>query len=215
MGELEVPYMSRVKLTTLAKFFRRMFQLGNDYYINVLDILERCLVKIDPLFNYEVPEKWDYDQNIHALCDIGRHSILIREDVYVGAYHGNGRDRMTIIHEVSHYFLFTFFGCPVYRSFQNTHHKILKETDPEWQAMTLSGFIMCPPELIKGLSIEEIIEKCGVSYSSAKIACSSTQKDHQNGEGNRIKQKNKTRKGSCKKAHGIRSTMGLHGSNNH
>jgi hypothetical protein len=76
------------------------------------------------------------------------------------------------MHEMAHYFLFTFFGCPVFRSFQHNHYKIPREKDPEWQAMNLAGLIMCPPELIKGLTVKEIAEKCGVSYSSAETVFS-------------------------------------------
>jgi hypothetical protein len=166
VGELEAPYMSRRKLYFVANFFRQLFRLGNKPYLDVLGLLERCIIKIDPIFNYEVPEKWEYGSNIHALCDMGRHSILIRKDVYNGAYEGKGRDRLTVMHEISHYFLFTFFGCPVFRSFQ--HNPIPYEKDPEWQAMNLAGLIMCPPELIRGLTVEEIAEECGISYSAAE-----------------------------------------------
>jgi len=179
MGELEVTYMNRKKLRSLASFFRRMFRLGDEPCLDVLGILERNLIKLDSEFNYEVPEKWEYGPNIHALCDIGRHVIFVREDVYNGAYCGKGRDRLTIMHEVAHYFLFTFFGCPVFRSFQNSQHKIPDEKDPEWQATNLAGFIMCPDDIIKGLTANEVARKCGISSSAAKAVCNIRDEERQ------------------------------------
>jgi len=45
VGELEAPYMNRKSLKNLAILFRRMFQLGNEPYLDVLGILENCDVK--------------------------------------------------------------------------------------------------------------------------------------------------------------------------
>jgi Zn-dependent peptidase ImmA (M78 family) len=132
--------------------------------------MENQLTLFDPEFNYEVPEIWDKDVNIHAMCDISRHAIIIKKSVYIGAYRGKGRDRLTIMHEVAHYLLFTFFGCPVFRSFK-TAQKVPKESDPEWQAKNLAGLLMCPPESIAGLSVEQVMRKHGVSYSAAQKAC--------------------------------------------
>jgi hypothetical protein len=170
MGELEAVSMSWKNLSGFACFIRRMFHLGQKRYLNVLDILENQLTRFDPDFNYEVPETWDKGVNIHAVCDIGQHAIVIKKSVYKGAYRGNGRDRLTIMHEVAHYLLFTFFGCPVYRSFK-TPYKIPKDCDPEWQATKLAGLLMCPPESIAGLSVEQVMKRCGVSYSAARKAC--------------------------------------------
>ena len=41
--------------------------------------------------------------------------------------------------------------------------------DPEWQANTFAAELMAPYKLIRGLSVEEIMEKCGMSFTAASI----------------------------------------------
>lgn len=41
--------------------------------------------------------------------------------------------------------------------------------NPEWQANTFAAELMAPFSLIKDMSIEEIMEKCGISRQAATI----------------------------------------------
>ena len=91
----------------------------------------------------------------------------IYASVYEGACNGNGRDSMTIAHEIGHYFTICFCGFKFERNFTNKQVKIY--CDPEWQAKWFAGELLVPAHLMKGCSVEEIIEKCGVSYDAAEI----------------------------------------------
>ena len=41
--------------------------------------------------------------------------------------------------------------------------------NPEWQANAFAGELMAPYDLVKGMRIEEIAEKCGMSITAASI----------------------------------------------
>ena len=41
--------------------------------------------------------------------------------------------------------------------------------NPEWQANTFAAELMAPRHLIKNLTVEEIMEKCGMSRQAATI----------------------------------------------
>lgn len=73
---------------------------------------------------------------------------------------------MTVMHEIAHYLLLVICGVKFERNFENTD--VITYKDPEWQAKALAGEIMCPHELIKALSADEIAEKCGVSLLAAR-----------------------------------------------
>ena len=74
---------------------------------------------------------------------------------------------MTIAHELGHYFTICFCGFKLERNF--TNKKIKAYRDPEWQAKCFAGELLVPAHLMKGCSVGEIIEECGVSYDAAKI----------------------------------------------
>ncbi len=158
--------IQREELRVLAKLIRKNFQIEDRLYIPVIKILENVMPLLFPSFTYEYILKEDFPQKKHAETDIVNHVIRIREDVYYGAINGSGRDRMTIMHEIAHYILLVICGVKFERNFENAEVATYK--DPEWQAKALAGEIMCPHELIKSFSAEEIARKCGVSLQAAK-----------------------------------------------
>lgn len=158
--------MQRAELRSLAKSIRKIFQVEDRLYIPVITVLENVMQLIFPNFSYEYVPKEDFPDNKHAETDIVNHIIRIREDVYYGAIDGNGRDRMTIMHEIAHYLLLVICGVKFERNFENAD--VITYKDPEWQAKALAGEIMCPHELIKSFSADEVAKKCGVSLSAAK-----------------------------------------------
>lgn len=141
-------------------------QVEDRLYIPVIPILENVMPLMFPRFSYDYIPKDEFPDSKHAETDIVNHVIRIREDVYDGAITGNGRDRMTIMHEISHYILLVICGIKFERNFDNT--KVSAYKDPEWQAKALAGEIMCPHDMIKHLSAGEIAQKCGVSLSAAE-----------------------------------------------
>ena len=102
-------------------------------------------------------------EDTYGTTNTGMNIMRIRSDVYEGAIQGNPRDRFTLCHEVGHWFLhqpdsisFARGNVPRYR-------------DPEWQANTFAAELMAPYELVKDMTISEIMEKCGMSMQAATI----------------------------------------------
>ncbi len=88
-----------------------------------------------------------------------------RQSVYDGACAGNGRDRMTIIHEIAHYLLLCVNGLKLQRNFSNNAVKAY--CDPEWQAKCLTAEIMIPANIVKNMTVDEVVQYCGVSFEAA------------------------------------------------
>jgi len=93
--------------------------------------------------------------------------IRIREDIYLRAAAGEGRDRLTIAHEVGHLFMHEDDCIAFYRLAPT--EKLKPFEDPEWQANAFGGELLASSYLIKGMSALEVSKKCGVSISAAEI----------------------------------------------
>lgn len=107
-----------------------------------------------------------FPTNVHADTDVIHHHIRIKESVYDGAINGNGRDRMTIAHEIGHYLTLCFYGFKFQRNFKK--EKIPAYKSPEWQAKCFAGELLVDYELMKNKTIAEIEELCGVSHAAAQ-----------------------------------------------
>lgn len=158
--------LTRTQLRWLSKEIRKYLQIENIRYIPVITILEQVMPLLFPKFSYDYVPKEAFPEKKHAETDILNHIIRIREDIYYGAINGDGRDRMTIMHEIAHYILLVICGIKFERNFDNS--VVPTYRDPEWQAKALAGEIMCPHDLIQGFSALEISEQFGVSLEAAK-----------------------------------------------
>ncbi len=156
-------------LRQLAKQIRKLFGAENTLYFPITQVLELVHL-IDKDAHFEVVEANELEDGEHAVTDIVTKTIKIREDVYEGACNGKGRDRMTIAHEFAHFTTLCVCGFKLARRFE--FEKIPTYQDPEWQAKCLAGELMIDRDLVKGLSVDEIVEKCGVSYSAANYQLS-------------------------------------------
>lgn len=162
--------ISRNRIRLIAKIFRRVFKecISKDgLYVDVIKLFELIPHK----FNNIITEVVDDEvlNNIPGRCspDLnGNYHIQIKESVYNGAYDGIGGYRTHIVHELSHAFLCMFGYTPVYdRSFKN--NELIPCESMEWQAKALAGEILMEYDLTKGMDIEGLIEKCGVSIDGA------------------------------------------------
>jgi Zn-dependent peptidase ImmA (M78 family) len=158
--------VSRIQLRRLATLIRQKAGHGDTLYFPVMELLERKMPLWFRGFNFEIKPKSYFPPNIHAETDIEHKVISIREDVYLGAINGNGRDRMTIIHEIAHYILLIGNGIKLYRNFSGAKPEPFR--DPEWQAKALAGEILCPYHLIRGMATPQIGYACGVSEDAAR-----------------------------------------------
>jgi Zn-dependent peptidase ImmA (M78 family) len=125
-----------------------------------------CLHILCPRFSFEVVEDDQLPKNEYAHTDVVNHVIRIKESVYDGAYVGNGRDRMTIAHEIGHYVLMCVRGFGLQRNLSKTPARTYE--DPEWQAMCFAAELLVPAHLVRGMGASEIARKCGVSREAAE-----------------------------------------------
>ncbi len=169
MSSYKVEGRSRKDLRDYAYKLREITGYENKLYFPVVEFLE-IMPKIFQNFNYEIEEDSNFEQGIHAYTDIANHCIVIRESVYDGACSDNGRDRMTIAHEIGHYLTLVISGFKLARNFENKQLKAYE--DPEWQAKCFAGELLVPNHLVSELTTDEVAEKCCVSYKAAELQLS-------------------------------------------
>jgi hypothetical protein len=157
---------SRADLRRLARILRDHLHLSDVLYFPIVELLD-VLTELFDDFNYEIVEDNAMPKKVHADTDIRTGHIRIKESVYEGACAGEGRDRMTIAHEIGHYFTLCFCGFRLERNF--SEGKIPAFRDPEWQAKCFAGELMVPAHLVKGMNKYEIADQCGVSYDAACV----------------------------------------------
>jgi len=165
MCQLKSQPCSRDDLRHLAMQIRKLYGLENTLFLPVVPLLE-VLHKYFTKFYYQIVEDWELPKDIHAQTDVAKQVIMIKESVYDGACKGNGRDRMTIAHEIGHYFLICVFGLSLKRDFSKKPIRTCE--DPEWQAKCFAGELLMAKHLVKGMGENEIARKCGVSIEAAR-----------------------------------------------
>lgn len=166
MSNYMVEPKSRTDLRRLAYIFRKHLHLDDVLHFPIVELLDVMTELFDD-FNYEVVEDNVLSKKVHADTDIRTGHIRIKESVYEGACNGEGRDRMTIAHEIGHYFTLCFCGFKLERNFSGV--KIPAFCDPEWQAKCFAGELMVPTHLVKDMTAYEIADRCGVSYDAACV----------------------------------------------
>ncbi|MCL2665188.1 MAG: hypothetical protein FWE82_06210, partial [Defluviitaleaceae bacterium] len=109
--------LSRKQLRQLALQLRQLIGFENTPHFPVIVFLENIMPLIFPGFYYEIATESELGANRHGDTDVANMCIRIREDVYIGALEGSGRDRMTIAHEIAHYILLVECGIKFARTF--------------------------------------------------------------------------------------------------
>ena len=161
--EYSVECKSRKQLRILAEIVRDSLKLNDCIKFPIVETLD-VFSKIWPNFSYEIVENHELPRSVHADTDIITGHIRIKQAIYDGACDGNGRDRMTIAHEVCHFITLCILGFRVQRNFG----KPLRPCeDPEWQAKCMAGELMINRRLTKNMKPHEIAEACGVSLDAA------------------------------------------------
>ena len=165
MEEFIAESTSRLKLRKLANKIKDKFNLQGNLYLDVLRLLELICVVI-PDTNYEIVPDDTFPPHIHGDTDIIKKEIRIKESVYDGAVNRNGRDRMTVAHEIAHLLLLGgMFDIKLQRNFKKD--EVLPYRSPEWQAKCFAAELLIPADLTKDMTPKEIAQKCGVSKAAA------------------------------------------------
>ncbi len=165
MSEYVVEAKSRFQLRTLANELRDRLGLHDCLYFPIVELLD-LMEEIFEGFSYEIIEDSELPPGIHGDTNILKQHIRIKESVYLGAVRGNGRDRMTIAHEIAHYFTLCFCGFTFQRNFKGG--EVPAYCSPEWQAKCFAAELLIPAHLTKNMNSFQIAEFCGVSSPAAE-----------------------------------------------
>ena len=165
MSQYMVEPHGRKDIRNLAMKFRRSLGDMDQLHFPIVKLLDFMTVYF-PGFYYEIVEDDELPRNEHATTDIMTGHIRIKQSVYERACNGEGRDRMTIAHEIGHYFMLCYCGFALTRTYDNV--KIPPFKDPEWQAKCFAGEFMIPKDRVGDMTAEEISACCGVSLEAAR-----------------------------------------------
>ncbi len=160
----------------IRKFIRQLKRkIGLEYelYFPIVPFLENILPILIPNFQLEIVPVAEMG-NKHGETYPSKDLIRIREDVYLRAVQGKGRDRLTIAHEIGHLFEHEDDAVALYRLAPG--EKLKPYEDPEWQADAFGGELLASSYLIKGMCVSEVSQKCGVSYDAARVQLNALQK---------------------------------------
>ena len=154
--------MSRSDIRRFTKELREIIGVEKTEYFPIVHFVEWILANPDNGVELEIVEPEEM-KDTYGLTNTGSNRMCIRSDVYEGAVKGNPRDRFTLSHEVGHYFLHRPNSVSFARG------EIPRYRDPEWQANTFAAELMAPYDLVKNMSVDEIMRNCGMSRKAATI----------------------------------------------
>lgn len=167
--------LSRETIRHFVRLLKRKVGLEYELYFPILPFVENVLPVLIPDFQFEVVPRFEMGGK-HGETYPNKNLIKIREDVYLRAASGEGRDRLTIAHEVGHLFLHEDDAIALCRLAPEEQLKPFE--DPEWQADAFGGELLASSYLIKSMTVPEVQEKCGVSSSAAYIQLSALRRNN-------------------------------------
>lgn len=178
MSLIPVKPTSRQAIWEMVRELRTLLGVEKDLYFNIVNFVEKVLPLFLPDFVFEICSEEEMG-NLHGETFPSECKIRLREDVYIGACNGKGRDRLTLAHELGHLLMHDEGSIAFCKLEPNG--KIPTFRDPEWQADVFGGELLAPSYLIAQMTEKEIHEKCVVSNRCAQRqlqAIASEQKKH-------------------------------------
>lgn len=160
--------LSRMDIRRLANSVRKQTGYFDKAYFPIVRFVELVLPTLRPGFTFYIGTESEMGCN-HGLTIPEQNLIIIREDVYERAYNGEGRDRLTIAHELGHYLMHSPEKVVYARVASGGTVPVYCQ--PEWQADAFGGELLVPAHLMRGKSPQEISLLCGVSLQAAKCQC--------------------------------------------
>lgn len=156
---------SRQAIWTMVRELRTFFGVVNKLYFDIVAFVENVLPELIPEFVFDICTSEEMG-DLHGETIPSKCTIRLREDVYIGACKGKGRDRFTLAHELGHLLMHdesSIVFCKL-----ESKGKIPTYRNPEWQADVFGGELLAPSYLISNMTKKEIREECIVSGRCAK-----------------------------------------------
>jgi transcriptional regulator with XRE-family HTH domain len=159
-----VPPISTQNLRKFAEKVRSVFAEDDLIEFPIMDVLEFRLGTVFEGFYIDIRERESMGEDEGRVIG-GTKGLALREDVYEGAWGGNGRDRFTACHEFGHFLMHRTITMA--RTREDTD-KIF--CDAEWQADTFAGtLLMSPRHLGKFSDPDDAGRQCGMTGAAAKV----------------------------------------------
>lgn len=141
----------------------------NGRQVPILKILEFAIG--DDEYSFEVLDKSDmisrFGEDAEGITSHKENMIGLRTDVYMGASHGQGRDRFTAAHELGHYILHANEGLALPRRCETSTKAFCNS---EWQANQFAReFLVDIRQLHHFQSAAQVAQHFGVSHQVASI----------------------------------------------
>ncbi len=156
--------LSRRNIEQFTEFIRTELGMRDHMFFPIIRLIE--LLNHYEYLEFQILDRSEMGE-LHGEALVGDGIIRLREDVYDGAVHGNGRDRFTAAHELGHFFMHDPASISLARIHNNS--KLPAYRNPEWQANEFAGALLMPAYGIVGLSVEDIAVNCGVSRAAARV----------------------------------------------
>lgn len=161
---LMVTATSTKDLRRFSEQVRAVFVGPSQIEFPIMDVLEFRLQKLLPDYFLRIGDAGTMggdEGRVHA----GESWIMLRQDVYEGAWNGQGRHRFTAAHELGHYLLHRNAGMARMRE---DHQPIYR--DAEWQADEFAGsLLMSPRHRTSFVNADDAARKCGMSPEAARV----------------------------------------------
>jgi transcriptional regulator with XRE-family HTH domain len=167
---LLVPPLSTKTIRAFADQVRSVFVDNDKVEFPIMDILEFRLSSIFDGFYVDVRDA-EYMGDLEGQMLGGGTGIALREDVYIGAWTGNRRDRFTVSHELGHFLMHR--TVTMARARDDTDKVFC---DSEWQADTFAGtLLMSPRHLPLFNSPEHAADLCNMNPAATRTMWSKYQ----------------------------------------
>jgi transcriptional regulator with XRE-family HTH domain len=159
-----VPALSTDTIRNFAEKVRSSFVDDEQIDFPIMDVIEFRMGMIFDGFYVDVRDRESMGEDEGRVIG-GTVGLALREDVYEGAWNGNGRDRYTASHELGH---FLMHRTVIMARTCEDNDKIF--CDAEWQADTFAGtLLMSPRHLAKFRDSDHAATLCKMTRWAAEV----------------------------------------------
>ncbi len=170
-GLLVAPTSTKI-LRQYADQVRDAFVPTNQTAFPIMDIVEFRLDAFFPGYYLDVCDR-DAMGDDEGRVIAGQNCIMLRQDVYDGAWQGAGRFRFTVAHELGHFLMHREVAFARVREDDQPIYR-----DAEWQADEFAGGLLMSARHVRSFAgAEDAAQKCGISSEAARVMLSKHRKE--------------------------------------
>ncbi|HUD90815.1 ImmA/IrrE family metallo-endopeptidase [Sphingobium sp.] len=146
-----------------AQDWRAAFNLENAAHTPIMEMMEKVLDQTLGLFQFVIEER-SVMGAAEGYTDPNGEFIMLREDVYRGAWNGDPRDRFTAAHEFGHWAMHT--NVPLARATSDRKVEPFRLSEP--QANHFASSLLMPAQFFSLWDTpQSVMNRHGVSYQAA------------------------------------------------